>query len=118
MTLDPGALVDMLEIVGDDAAFVGDIVDTYLADSPTQLAGMRDALAANDLVTLGRLAHTLKGNSRNVGATLLAEIARELEERARVGDTTDAATRIAAADAEFARVSVALNAAGARGWRT
>jgi HPt (histidine-containing phosphotransfer) domain-containing protein len=117
VTLDPAALVDMLEMVGDDPAFVGEIVDAYLADAPEQVRGMTEALATGDLVTLGRHAHTLKGNSRNVGATTLAEIARTLEEQARVGDSTDAGPRIAAAADELARVTVALGDARARGWR-
>jgi histidine phosphotransfer protein HptB len=117
MTLDPAALRDMLEMVGDDTAFVGDIVDTYLEDAPLQLTGMTDALAAGDATTLGRHAHTLKGNSRNIGATALAEIARGLEESARAGDTSDAATGIAAARDEFGRVVVALAEARERGWR-
>ncbi|MEO5966496.1 MAG: Hpt domain-containing protein [Candidatus Limnocylindrales bacterium] len=117
MTLDPAALVDMLAMVGDDPEFVGEIVDTYLADAPTQLAGMRTALADGDAVTLGRLAHTLKGNSRNVGAVALAEIARTLEEQARAEDLADAGPRIAAADDELARVVTALDAVRATGWQ-
>ena len=117
MTLDRAALADMLEMVGDDPAFVGEIVDAYLADAPAQVRGMTEALAAGDLVTFGRHAHTLKGNSRNVGATTLAEVARVLEEQARAGDTTDAETRIAAAADELVRVEAALADARARGWR-
>ena len=117
MTLDPAALADMLSMVGDDPEFVGDIVDTYLADAPTQLTGMRAALESGDLVTLGRLAHTLKGNSLNVGATPLAAIARTLEEQARAGDLTAAGPRIDAAAAEFGHVVTALEAARAAGWR-
>ena len=117
MTLDPAALTDLLEMVGDDSAFVDDIVDTYLGDAPEQLAGMQAALAAGDLGTLGRHAHTLKGNSLSIGATALAAIARDLEERARAGDADDAGPRIDDASAEFARVAVALEAARVRGWR-
>ena len=117
MTLDPAALADMLEMVGDDPEFVGEIVDTYLADAPTQLDGMRSALADGDLATLGRHAHTLKGNSRNVGATGLAAIAQAIEEQARAGDTTDAGPRIDAAAAELERVTSGLAAARERGWR-
>jgi histidine phosphotransfer protein HptB len=117
VTLDPAALADMLEMVGDDAEFVGDIVDTYLEDAPLQLAGMGSALAAGDLETLGRHAHTLKGNSRNVGATTLAEIARRLEEGARTGDVAEAGPGIEAATAELGRVTTALQAARDRGWR-
>ena len=117
MTLDPVALTDLLEMVGDDSAFVDDIVDTYLRDAPDQLAGMRTALAAADIEALGRHAHTLKGNSLTIGATALAAIARDLEERARGGDTADAGPRIDEAAAEFARVAVDLEAARLRGWR-
>ncbi len=116
MTLDPAALSDMLHAVGDDVAFVGDIVDTYLADAGAQLTGMDAALAAGDLDTLGRHAHTLKGNSRTVGATALAEIAAGLEAQARAGDLVDAEVQIRAAAAEFDRVAAGLEDARRRGW--
>jgi HPt (histidine-containing phosphotransfer) domain-containing protein len=117
MTIDPSALADLLEMVGDDSAFVDDIVDTYLREAPEQLTGMRTALAASDHVTLSRHAHTLKGNSLTVGATALAAIARDLEERARAGDAADAGPTIDDAAAEFGRVATALEAARVRGWR-
>ena len=117
VTLDPAALADMLDAVGDDAEFVGDIVDTYLADAEVQLTGMERALAAGDVETLGRHAHTLKGNSRTVGATALAEIAAALEAQARAGDVVDADARIRAGATEFDRVAAALDAARVRGWR-
>ena len=117
MTIDPSALAELLEMVGDDSAFVDDIVDTYLRDAPDQVTGMRTALAQGDLETLGRHAHTLKGNSLTVGATALASIARELEERARAGDSADAGSRIEDASAELGRVAITLDAARLRGWR-
>ena len=117
MTLDPAALADLLEMVGDDSDFVDDIVDTYLRDAPEQLAGMQASLAAGDIETLGRHAHTLKGNSLTVGATTLAAIARDLEERARAGDAVDAGPKVEDAAAEFGRVASALEAARRRGWR-
>jgi HPt (histidine-containing phosphotransfer) domain-containing protein len=118
MTLDPSALADMLAMVGDDPEFVGEIVDTYLADAPEQLRGMREAGAAGDMVTLGRLAHTLKGNSRNVGASALAEMARALEEDARSGRVDDLGSRLDWIDAAFAEVTLALEAARTAGWTT
>jgi HPt (histidine-containing phosphotransfer) domain-containing protein len=118
MTLDPAALRDMLGMVGDDPEFVGEIVDTYLADAPTQLEGMRAALAAADMPALTRHAHTLKGNSRNVGATELARIAQQLEEQGRTGDADGAGSRIDAAADELVRVTAALAAARDRGWRS
>jgi HPt (histidine-containing phosphotransfer) domain-containing protein len=115
--LDARALAELLETVGDDPAFVSEVVDTYLADAPRQVEAMRSALAAGDLTTLGRAAHTLKGNSRDLGATALAEIARGLEERARAGDATDAGPQIEAAAAQLERVAAALERARATGWK-
>ena len=114
--IDPAALAELFESVGGDAEFVGEVVDAYLADVPVQLASMRAALAAGDLVALGRAAHTLKGNSRNVGATALSEIARGLEEQARGGDASGAGERIEAADRAFRGVTAALAAARSAGW--
>ena len=117
MTIDPSALAELLEMVGDDSAFVDEIVETYLRDAPEQVSGMRAALAAGDLETLGRHAHTLKGNSLTVGAAPLAAMARDLEERARAGDAADAGPKIEDAAAELGRVATALEAARLRGWR-
>ena len=115
--LDHTALAELLATVGDDPVFVGEVVDAFLADAPRQVAAMRTALAAGDLAALGRAAHTLKGNGRDLGATGLAEIARTIEEQARAGDVTDAGPRIDAAEAALARVASALEAARASGWR-
>ena len=114
--IDPAALAELFESVGGDAEFVGEVVDAYLADAPLQLEAMRTALAAGDLVALGRAAHTLKGNSRNVGASTLAEVARRVEEQARAGDASEAAEGIDAAGRAFGAVVEALATARSAGW--
>ena len=116
--VDRAILAELLENVGDDEAFVAEVVDAYLADAPLQVAAMREALAAGDLATLGRHAHTLKGNSRGVGAVALAETTRLLEEQARNGDPAGAAERDRRAPTPRSRGSwSALAAARAAGWR-
>jgi CheY-like chemotaxis protein len=116
--VDPRALAELLDTIGGDEAFLGEVVDTFLLDAREQVTAMRGALATGDLVTMGRAAHTLKGNSLDVGATRLSAITLALEEQARAGDTTGAAERIEAADAALARVADDLLAARAAGWRT
>ncbi|HET7830495.1 MAG TPA: response regulator, partial [Candidatus Limnocylindrales bacterium] len=115
--VDPRAIAELLETVGGDEAFVAEVVDTFLVDAREQVAAMRGALAEEDHATLGRAAHTLKGNSLDMGATSLAAITLQLEEQARAGDTTDAASRIDAAEVALDRVAEALAAARAAGWR-
>ena len=115
-TLDPTVLAELLEAVGDDPAFVDELVDTFLAEAPGFLAAIDAAVGDGDAGRLLVPAHTLKGNAATIGAGRLAEVSRTLEERARSGDLDGAAADAAEARAEMDRVVVALDAARARRW--
>ncbi len=106
--VDAAALDRLLATTGGDAAFLADLVDTYLADSPGQLQAMREAAEAGVAGDLVRPAHSLKTNSANMGATALAELCRSLEATARSGVMDDAIARVEAAEAEFGAVRLAL----------
>ena len=108
MTLDPAALANLLDITGGDAAFVDELVDTFLSDADEQLAALRGAVAAGDDAALQRPAHSLKTNSLNVGATVLADLTKALEADARTGGVPDAGARVEAIATEFAEVKGAL----------
>jgi HPt (histidine-containing phosphotransfer) domain-containing protein len=83
--LDERILTEVLETTGDDSAFVRELVQTYLADTPTQLQAMTAAVESDDADALVRPAHTLKSSSATVGAMRLSSIARELEMAGRSG---------------------------------
>jgi len=108
VTLDPNAMTRLLEITGGDVAFVDELVDTFFEDASTQLDALRAAGAANDVAAIVRPAHSLKSNSLNVGATVLADQCRSLEADGRAGEVPGMAARIAAVEAEFASVRAAL----------
>ena len=91
-TLDESALADVSASVADDAEFLADLVRTYLADGPTHLAAIAEAVAAHDAEALVRPAHTLKSSSATVGAMRISARARHIEMAARTG-TIDEATR-------------------------
>jgi signal transduction histidine kinase/CheY-like chemotaxis protein/HPt (histidine-containing phosphotransfer) domain-containing protein len=61
------------------ADFVVELIDTFLADAPQQLAELRRAALAGDGGALRRVAHALKSNGHTFGATAFAARARELE---------------------------------------
>ena len=69
--------------------------------------------AAGDEAALLRPAHSLKSNSVNVGATVLAEQCRAIEAAARTGDVPDAQELVADCDRAFADARAALLAARA-----
>ena len=108
----------LVEMVGDDPAFVDELVDAYLEDAPRQLAAARAAIEAGTAHDLVRPAHTLKSNSANVGAAALGALCRGLEDQARAGTTEGAAARLGAVELEYARVVDALGALRATRWGT
>jgi len=83
--VDEGALNELMESTGDDVGFVRELIDTYLAETPTQLEAMTAAVDADDAAALVRPAHTLKSSSATVGASRLSFVARELEMAGRTG---------------------------------
>ena len=108
MTLDPAAMARLLEITGDDAAFVDELVDAFIAAAATLVVALRGAPAAGDAAPAVRPAHSLKSNSMNVGATVLAELTGAIEMDGRAGAIPDLAARAAAVETEFAGVREAL----------
>ena len=91
-------------------SLLGRVVDRYIADAPGLIEQMRAARDKADAPSLARAAHTLKSASASVGASHLAEICKVLEERARNGDTANAASLIEELDGERDRVAAALRA--------
>ncbi|HLX34595.1 MAG TPA: response regulator [Candidatus Limnocylindrales bacterium] len=109
--VDRAALDRLLATTGGDTAFLAELIDTFLADAPVQLDAMRAAAASGDAADLVRPAHSLKTNAANMGALSLSAMCRSLELAARGGTVDDAVARVAAAEAEFEAVRVALGAA-------
>jgi PAS domain S-box-containing protein len=108
--LDPAALERMREMAGGDVAFLKEVFETFLADAPGMLAEMRQSLVQEDAATLRRVAHSLKSNSNDFGASALADLCRELEMMAKAGALDGAAEKLALIEAEWAQVRAALEA--------
>jgi PAS domain S-box-containing protein len=106
--IDPVVFDELVASTGNDAAFIQELVNTYLTDAPQLFAQMRSALAAADAETFRRAAHSLKSNSASLGALALSEQAKELEMMGKAGTLEGATAKIAAADTEYARVKAAL----------
>jgi HPt (histidine-containing phosphotransfer) domain-containing protein len=61
------------------ADFINELIDAFLEDTPGMIQSMRAALAARDVDSFRRNAHSLKSNAQTFGATDLGALARELE---------------------------------------
>jgi HPt (histidine-containing phosphotransfer) domain-containing protein len=108
--LDPAALGRLRESVGDE--LVSELVDLFLADAPTQLGALREAVESGDAETARRAAHTLKSNGATFGADGFSERCRLLEDCAKAGDLEHAGDLLAGVEAGYRDVAAALAAFG------
>jgi HPt (histidine-containing phosphotransfer) domain-containing protein len=78
--LDPTRLTKLRKIGGD--ALVTALIDSFVAEAPAR----RAILAGEDVESTAQVAHTLVAGAGQLGATLLADGAREVEEAYRTKD--------------------------------
>jgi PAS domain S-box-containing protein len=110
---EPFDLAELEATVG-DPAFVRELISTFLNDAPGLVRALRSSLDERDLEELRRAAHTLKSNGRTFGATALATLSEELEQRAQQGTLAGAAELVTRIEDEYARVEDALGALAGR----
>ncbi len=108
-SIDRNLIDELLESLGGDRAFLNDLIDTSLADSPALLTDMKQALEAGDADRFRRTAHTLKSSSASLGAMTLSAMAKELEWAGKSGALEGVRERLIQASAEFERVRVELD---------
>ena len=106
--LDPAAMDNLREMVGGDAAFIAELIDTFLEDAPRMLSDMHQGLTTGDSPLLHRAAHSLKSNSAEFGATGLSNLCRELEKMGKASSLEGVEELLARAETEFAQAKTAL----------
>jgi HPt (histidine-containing phosphotransfer) domain-containing protein len=65
------------------------IIAVYLEDVPINIQDMRQALEQHNFETIGRLAHSLKSSSGNLGARQVSNLALALEQSINQGQTEE-----------------------------
>lgn len=66
----------------DNANFLEELINVYLAQAPEKMAKMRAAHKQNDLKLLRDSAHSLKSSSGNMGADIVHGLCQEIERAA------------------------------------
>jgi HPt (histidine-containing phosphotransfer) domain-containing protein len=75
--IDKATFDELKQMSGAD--FINELIDAFLDDAPNMIQNMQAALAAKDVESFRRNAHSLKSNANTFGATELARLAKELE---------------------------------------
>jgi HPt (histidine-containing phosphotransfer) domain-containing protein len=114
--LDEAALVSLLEMVGGDPDFVDELIDTFLADAPRQLAELRTAVATGTAADAVRPAHSLKGTAATIGARAVEAVSRSIEEQAGDGNVDGLDDQVRELERALADLEAALADARTRRW--
>lgn len=86
-----------------------ELVCLFLDDSPKRLILLNTAIAQQDAMATGKLAHILCGSTASIGATSLAALCRELEIKAKNNELDDALLHLNAIELEYARIDAKLH---------
>lgn len=97
-----------LRSVGGDAALLGEIVDTFLAECPRLTAELDAAIIRRDARAARHTAHTLKGALSTIGASEACSFAQRIETLASSGDCNALDSHHSALLASLSRLSSAL----------
>jgi signal transduction histidine kinase/DNA-binding response OmpR family regulator/HPt (histidine-containing phosphotransfer) domain-containing protein len=109
--IDQSALNIIRDMADEDYPdILNEIIGLYLESAPELIQSLQTAVAGNDAESMRSAAHTLKSSSVNVGALILGDLCRELEEMGRAGTLDNAIGKLSLLCEEYLRVESALTA--------
>ncbi len=106
--VDTTVLKRLSESMGGDDAFVAELIEQFITDSPALVIAARHGFESGDAEEIRRAAHTLRSNAATVGASELADRSGRLEAGARAGTLEDGPAQVEAISEELERVHAAL----------
>ena len=104
-TIDRATFEELKQMSGED--FINELIEAFLDDAPGMIAAMQNALAAKDVESFRRNAHSLKSNANTFGAMELSKLAKELEIMAKEKNL-DIGNRLEVLKEEFETVAAEL----------
>lgn len=114
-TLDQTALKNLLEVLGGDLDSLVELIQSFLDEAPRLLANLDQSIQTGDVSSTHRIAHSLKSNGADFGATEFSHLCKELEVLAKSG-TLDGADKLAQEiNGEFPNVAAALKKVAEQG---
>ena len=109
VSVDETAIEQFIAMAGDEGADLArELIDIYLRDTATKLAGLQTALKQGDTDTMYLLSHTLKSSSAQVGALGLSALCTEMEKRIRASMLHEMTDLLIRAEVEYQRVRTIL----------
>jgi histidine phosphotransfer protein HptB len=107
--IDSGAIENLRALnPGDSDAFLREITQIFLDDTPLRIAELDQSLIDGDVPRFTRAAHSIKGSSSNLGASALRKVAEKLEHQSRDHGLAEVNSLLDQVKTEFERAKRAL----------
>lgn len=111
---DAGAIVDeatieALRMLGGGSDFLGDVIDTFVADGRRLLEHLRQSAAEGDLRSFKELSHSLRSGAANVGAARLCQTLTNLRDLTAKDLRQNGGIYIEKLQSEFAKLETTLS---------
>ncbi len=113
--LDPHVLNELLSMLGGEFSSLEKLIDSFLEDAPHLLAELDQYIRNGDSGGVRRVAHSLKSNGADFGATRFSELCKELEMKGKSGELNGAAGLLAQIEEGYREVEAALTAVRSEG---
>jgi len=97
-------LAGMMDRLMGDEPLVRMLIDGFLDDLPKQIDALQGFLAAGDVKSTERQAHTIKGASANMGGEVLRALAFEMEKEAKAGNLEYVKAHLPELETQFKRL--------------
>ncbi|QDU86185.1 Signal transduction histidine-protein kinase BarA [Planctomycetes bacterium Pla163] len=108
--VDKAVLESLRELGGEDEpGLVRELIELFFGDTPARLEALRAAVARDDFEEAQRIAHALKSSCGNLGATVLSDLCRAIEDSCRRGSVDSVPSLVDRSTAEYIRVVDALS---------
>jgi HPt (histidine-containing phosphotransfer) domain-containing protein len=95
-------------MLGGEFASLSMLIDSFLEDAPKLLAELGQYVDGGNAAGVRRVAHSLKSNGADFGATTFTSLCKELEMMGKAGGLDGATGLFARLKAEYAQVEAAL----------
>ena len=102
-TIDLSLFDKLKRDVGED--YIGELIDTYLADTPKTLEIIRKALAEGKIDEMRLAAHAIKSTSATFGAAQFSALAKDLEMLGKSNTLTGAADLFKSLESQYPQVA-------------
>ena len=107
--LDISVLNSLRQLAGAKAQdLLTKIINQYFEDSPDRLKAIAHALEARDTEALRKAAHGFRSSSANLGAVIIADYCKNLENLARAGEIPENPETLTELETEYEKAKIAL----------